>query len=112
MKRPTVEVLYFEGCPHHEEAVRLVERVAADLGVELEVLSVEVPDSEAARRERFLGSPSIRVNGSDVDPDAGERTDYAHSCRVYRTTDGLSSQPDESWVSDALSATVSSLRRR
>jgi hypothetical protein len=112
MKRPTVEVLYFEGCPHHEEAVRLVERVAVELGVEPEILLVEVPDAEAARRERFLGSPSIRVDGSDVDPNAGERTDYAHSCRVYRTTNGVSSQPDARWVRDALDALMPGERGR
>jgi hypothetical protein len=110
VKRPTVEVLYFEGCPHHEEAVRLVERVAADLGVELEVLSVEVPDAEAAQRERFLGSPSIRVNSRDVDPDAGERTDYAHSCRVYQTTTGVRGRPDGRWVSEAISAAMQRVR--
>lgn len=112
MRRPKVEVFYFDGCRHYEGAVRLVERIAADLGVEPEILRVAVPNAEAAQRERFLGSPSIRVNGFDADPKAGERTEYGHSCRVYRTESGVSGQPDERLVRDALRATVPSRRRR
>jgi hypothetical protein len=107
MKGPTVEVLYFDGCPHHEEPVRLVERVAAELGVEPEIIRLKVPVAETAQRKRFLGSPSIRVDGCDVDPEACERSEYVHSCRVYRTDSGGRGQPDERWVRAALAAATS-----
>ena len=102
MTRPRVEILYFEGCPNHEPARALVERVAADLGVELELELVEVPDAEAAERRRFLGSPTVRVDGVDVEPGPAGRDDFVLSCRVYRGAHGLTGQPDESWVRDAL----------
>jgi hypothetical protein len=105
--RPLVEILYFDGCPNHEGARALVERVSGELGVEPELRLVNVPDGEAAREMRFLGSPTIRVAGEDVDPDAGERDEYELSCRVYRTERGFAGQPDERWVRDALQAAAS-----
>jgi hypothetical protein len=97
-----VEVLSFRGCPHREPAIELVERVVSDLGLAVDVVCVDVPDAESASSTRFLGSPSIRVNGADVEPGARSRTDYVLGCRVYRTPDGLSGQPDEQWIRAAL----------
>ena len=103
MTRPLVEVLTFEGCPHAEPALELVRRVVADAGVAATVRRVDVPDPEAAAAHRFLGSPTIRVNGRDIEPGAAERTEYTLSCRVYRTERGVSGQPDERWLREALS---------
>ncbi len=99
---PLVEILYFDGCPNHEAAIALVERVGRELGIKPNVQLVNVPDEEVAQRLRFLGSPTIRVGGVDVDPQSEERDDYALSCRVFRTEAGFSGQPDERWVRDAL----------
>jgi hypothetical protein len=43
-----------------------------------------------AEEERFLGSPSVRVEGVDIEPGAGERTDFGLKCRLYRTSEGQS----------------------
>jgi len=102
MRQPRVEILYFDGCPNHEAALALVERVAAELHVEPETDLVEVRDREAAVQLRFLGSPTVRVDGRDVEPGADERGDFVLSCRVYRTERGFSGQPDPDWVREAL----------
>jgi Alkylmercury lyase len=99
---PLIEVLSFDGCPNYEPAVRLVERLCRELGIEPRITLVNVPDQEAAQRLRFLGSPTVRVNGRDVDPYTEERDDFALSCRVFRTDAGIVGQPDERWVRDAL----------
>ncbi len=101
-RRPLVEVLYFDGCPNHPSAQALVERISAEVGVSVELELVNVHDPETAVRERFLGSPSIRVDGRDIEPGAEARTDYVLACRVYRTDHGTSGQPDESWLREAL----------
>lgn len=101
-RRPLVEILYFEGCPNYEAARALVERVSAELGIEPELRSIEVTDEEAAARLRFLGSPTIRVGGDDVEGGVEERAGFTGSCRVYRTERGLAGQPEERWVRDAL----------
>lgn len=104
MRRPRVEILYFESCPNHESARALVERIASQLGVEPEIELVNVPDADAARRLRFLGSPTVRVNGVDVEPGAERRGEFVLSCRLYANDDGLSGRPDEAWIRAALEA--------
>jgi hypothetical protein len=102
MSRPRVEILYFDGCPNHEPARALVERLAAQLRIEPEIRLVEVADPEAAVALRFLGSPTVGVNGVDVEPGAAERRDFALSCRIYRSEGRVAEQPQESWVREAL----------
>ena len=80
---PRVEVLFFEGCPNHRPAVELARQVVARVAAHAQVVEVEVRDHEDAGRLRFLGSPTIRVDGVDVEPEARSRTDYAMSCRIY-----------------------------
>ncbi len=79
----SIEILFFTGCPNFRPAVELAERVVADLGVDAHIQPVEVDSSDEAVRRRFLGSPSIHVNGQDIEPHAGGRTDFAVSCRLY-----------------------------
>ena len=100
--RPQIEILTFDGCPNRGPAIEFVSRVTRERGVEASVHVIDVPDAEAARRTRFLGSPTIRVDGHDIEPGADARTDYVLSCRVFRTENGLSGQPDERWLPDAL----------
>jgi hypothetical protein len=102
VRRPRVEILYFGGCPNHEPARVLVERVAAELHLDPSIDLVEVVDPDAAAELYFLGSPTIRVDGRDVEPGAEERHKFVLSCRVYRTERGLAGQPDEAWIREAL----------
>lgn len=78
-----IEVLTFEGCPHaaaaREQAEKAVHLEATDAAID--VIAVET--IEAAQRLRFLGSPSIRVDGTDVEPSANDRTAYGIMCRTY-----------------------------
>ena len=92
------QVLYFAGCPNHEPAVTLVREVAAELGIDVEVVEVEVTGQADAQRSRFLGSPTIQVDGVDIEPEARDRVDYAFSCRTYQG-EGL---PDRAMVAAAL----------
>ncbi len=78
-----VEVLYFKGCPHHEPTVELTKQVVSELGLGDSVEEVEVTNGDEANRLRFLGSPSVHVDGVDIDPEARVRTEYAMSCRMY-----------------------------
>ena len=81
-----IQVLYFEGCPNSEPTIELVRRVAVTHGVTSPIETVEVRSAADAVRLRFLGSPTVRVNGVDVDPNARERTDFTIACRLYGTS--------------------------
>lgn len=69
-------------------------------GADLQVRAVETP--EAAETERFLGSPTLRVDGVDVDPGAAERDDFGLKCRIYRSDEGQTGVPPEAWIRAAL----------
>lgn len=78
-----VEVFYFEGCPNHKPAVERVKSVMKAQGITANVTQIEVPDAEAAKAVGFLGSPTIRVNGLDVDPASRSVTGAGFACRCY-----------------------------
>ncbi len=97
-----IELLYFDGCPNHEALVPRLRALLADEDIATDIAMREITDDETARRERFLGSPTIRVNGRDIEPDAERRADYGMKCRLYRTATGLSGQPPDEWLRAAL----------
>jgi hypothetical protein len=97
----TVELLWWEGCPSHPTALAELEGILREEGVAAVVTRVEIEDDEQARRERFPGSPTIRINGEDIVPAQGEP--YSLTCRVYRRRDGkISPTPDPEDVRDAV----------
>ena len=97
-----IELLYFGGCPSHERFLPRLRALLAEAGVEAPVLQRRVESDEDAQGERFLGSPTLRINDVDVDPAAGERTDFGLKCRLYPTDEGLSGAPRDEWVLDKL----------
>ena len=97
-----VEILYFDDCPNWPGVAAAADRLARELGAEVDVRLVRLARAEEAARVRFLGSPTVRVDGRDVEPGAGERRDFALACRVYRTDEGLAGLPPEGWIRAAL----------
>jgi|SRR5882672_5564266 len=78
-----VEVLYFEDCPNFERALDLVRDVAQALGADVSIVTREVKDPDDAVRCRFPGSPTIRVDGSDLEPEVDRVGIPAFGCRLY-----------------------------
>jgi hypothetical protein len=97
-----VDLLYFDGCPHWREAAkRLAEALRAlgraDVGVERHL----VETAEQAEELAFLGSPTIRIDGSD--PFASGSEQVGLSCRLYTTPGGLSGSPTTAQLLEVLS---------
>ena len=69
------------------------------------VVNEVVVTEETAERCRFLGSPSVRVDGSDVEIGADQRSSYHYGCRIYQTPAGMSGVPPEEYIRAALRAT-------
>jgi hypothetical protein len=97
-----LEVLYVDGCPSHEALMARLRVLMAQAGVDARMELTHVESVEAAEREHFLGSPTLRVNGQDVDPTAGERTDFGLNCRLYRSPDGVRGSVPDDFVVAAL----------
>ncbi len=96
-----VEILYFDGCPTYETASKILREVLAEEGMGAVVYLVAVNSDEEARRLRFPGSPTIRVEGEDLFP-VSEREDWRLGCRVYATPEGLSGSPSAEMLREAL----------
>ena len=83
-----VDVLYFKGCPNHMPAVEQVREALRTEGVEASVNEVEITDPVMAQELSFLGSPTIRVNGLDVEPEARGVQSFGFGCRTYTDSNG------------------------
>jgi hypothetical protein len=79
-----IEFLYFTGCPSWKRALEDLREVMEEMGIDDEIEMVEIKTGEDVQRHRFLGSPSIRVNGRDIEERMANDTDYSMRCRVYR----------------------------
>jgi hypothetical protein len=99
-----IEVLYFDGCPHHEDTLAAVRRIASEARVDADVRPVRVGDQGQAERLRFLGSPTVRIDGHDLESGAEERTDFVLACRVYATEAGPQGRPPDELIRAAISA--------
>ena len=100
MSPPTIQILYFDGCPGYAAVIPAVGRIASSEGARVEQFAI-VTD-EQAEQARFLGSPTVRVDGVDVDASAVGRTDYGLKCRLYVTSQGRQHSPPEAWIRAAL----------
>lgn len=78
-----VEVLYVSECPSHLAAVKLVKDVLAAEGVVAVIHEVLVRDEGTASELKFVGSPTIRINGRDVAGESQTTKSFALSCRLY-----------------------------
>lgn len=97
-----IEVLFFNGCPHYKPAVNLVLDVLKEEQISAQVAEVNVADPETAKATAFLGSPSIRVEGLDVEPEARAVRDYGISCRTYMTNGRIEGLPSRELIRRAI----------
>lgn len=95
-----VELLYFNDCPSWQTALDNLRAALSGLGLPPEVRLTRVETDAQAVEQRFIGSPTLRVNGVDLFPTGGE--DYALGCRVYATSEGLRGWPTVEMVRSAL----------
>jgi hypothetical protein len=98
----TIELLYWEGCPSYPEAQQLLDEVLAERQLEAKVELRQVATDEEATELGFPGSPTIRVDGRDVDP-GGAAARPALTCRIYLLPDGrVSPVPSREQIEEAL----------
>ena len=97
-----VEILYFSGCPNHVPAVERVREVLRQEGALADMIEVEVKDLATAEKIGFLGSPSIRIDGQDVEPAVRGIDGFGMMCRTYVDRGQRSGVPPQEWIRTAL----------
>lgn len=97
-----VEVLYIAECPNHKPAVEQARAALRAVGVPAIVEEVEVRTNDDAQAWRFLGSPTVRVNGLDVEPEARGVEHFGVGCRSYQENGRRSGLPSRDLIQRAL----------
>jgi len=98
-----VEFLFWADCPSHGAALERLKKVLEMSHWNGEVRVIEVRSEDEARRLGFIGSPTIRFNGLDIDPEGLEGEPPGLTCRIYRLEDGrISPLPSEVMIRRAL----------
>jgi hypothetical protein len=98
-----IEVLYVPGCPNYEPAIERLQAVLESESLQAEIRSMPISSEDQAKALLFPGSPTIRINGEDVEQHAPIVPSLA--CRLYANRSGIPS--DES-----LRIAVSNAKRR
>jgi len=111
MAQPNVELLYWEGCPSHPQALAQLRAAMEELALDPDAIEVRHVDTDdLAESAGFVGSPTIRVDGVDVQDPGDEPTGL--TCRVYHRRDGrISPIPDPADVRDALQNAITTRSR-
>ncbi|WP_263356593.1 DUF2703 domain-containing protein [Acidicapsa ligni] len=83
-----IEILYFKGCPNHEPVVKQVQQILRSEQINVPVDEIEVTDAAMAQKVGFLGSPSIRIDDLDIEPDVRGLQTFGFGCRTYSDAEG------------------------
>lgn len=78
-----VELFFTPDCPHRGPAMTQLRAVLRLEGVAEEIHEVVVTSAKRAEKLRFRGSPTIRINGRDIDPEPQVSESFALACRIY-----------------------------
>lgn len=102
-----IRFLYFKGCPHSEPALRLLKEVLREMNIEEKIEIIEINSEEEAKKYNFLGSPTIQINGLDIEKE--RRNDPpVLGCRMYKTKAGYSGIPPKEMIKKALEEALES----
>ena len=95
-----IELLYFEDCPSYRVAEDWLREVLAEVNIAEPIEMIEIKTETDAEHWKFLGSPTIRLDG--VDPFEQGEADYGLQCRVYLTPAGLCGWPTKEMLRRAV----------
>ncbi len=101
-----IDFYFSEDCPHNEEAFQALLKVLKRNGWAAGIHRIVVKDETQAQKNRFLGSPTIRVNGIDLEEGADANRDYKLGCREYTIGGAKTSVLNENFIELALKRIV------
>ncbi len=97
-----IRILYFAGCPNYLPAIEHVQHALQEEGVSAEIKHVQVLDGATAAANHFLGSPTVRINGVDVEPSARSGGASGLCCRTYRGGSSSEGAPSVALIRGAI----------
>lgn len=98
-----IELYFWDGCPSHPEAEALLRDVLTAEGIDADIELVEVRTQAEAEALGFVGSPTIRIDGRDVDEEGAARSRPSLTCRIYTEEGAVSPVPSRHRLARAIS---------
>ncbi len=108
---PHVEFLWWRGCPSADDALDRLRTELRAAGLDPQAVDVrEIETQAGAQAEAFVGSPTIRIDGRDVQPPGEEPVGL--SCRIYRARDGrVTALPEAALIREAVEEAIEGTER-
>ena len=91
-----IEILYFKDCPSYKKAYELVEQIINENNVDAKIEFVLITKDMDAEKLKFRGSPTILIDGKDID--SGTKESFGFGCRLYDTKKGLQPYPTKEMI--------------
>ena len=98
-----IEFLYFEGCPSYKEALKNLKKVLAEEHIKLDIEMINIENIEMAEQFSFQGSPSIRIDGNDLE---NRNEGYNYSCRIYTINGEKTGIPSKEFIREKIHAII------
>ena len=102
MRTKQIDVLVFDGCPNLDSTIERAREAITRAKVAADLRVTRVESDDDAKRLRFLGSPTVRVDGVDVEPTTVDREDFGLQCRIYSVAGRHQGTPPVDWIAAAL----------
>lgn len=67
-KQLNMVILYNENCPATPKTIEFIEECISEFGIHVELRKILVRSQQEADEWKFLGSPTVQINGIDIDP--------------------------------------------
>ena len=99
-----IELLYFNSCPSYKQALANIRAALKEKNLQAELIMVNVESEEKAQKVGFQGSPSVRINGKDLE---GRDEGFSFSCRLYT----MNGKPAVAPSKEAIIAKIDSLMK-
>ncbi len=97
-----ITLMLSEGCAHKDQARALLNEAIAETGVEADIEEIVVRTDEDAKMANVIGSPSIKVEGLDVEYADREPDETSNGCRYYNTPAGWKPFPEKGMIVRAI----------
>jgi hypothetical protein len=102
-----IEVFYVADCPNRQPTIEIVQEVLREQGLRPDIIQLEISDPAQAAALSFVGSPTVRVDGKDVEPSVNLFPPCGVSCRTYFVDGRFERTPRREWIRNAVLASKS-----
>ena len=97
-----IDILFMKGCIGYQNTKKFVEEIINERDISAEINLIQIDNDRDARRLQFIGSPTVRVGGIDIEKDRIQTKDYGLRNRLYYGEGQPFAYPSKSMIEGAI----------